>query len=284
MAKLQEFDPSKIKWKSRYAFQAYGVGIVVKADNSSIISEFKNNLPNILPTGWVTIKSKDANHQFYITAKEKRRKIHYTAYKGKELVSGPNPDIKILLDMMESHVRITIAEFAVEHVFIHAGVVARNGKAIMIPGRSYSGKTTLTAELSKRGFDYYSDEYAVIDKEGLVHPFTKTLSMRGIIDDWSQVEIPVEEIGGRKGDKALPIGLILVTKYKKGAKFIPKELSSGKGIIESLDNSVSIRQNPQLVLSVLTKVGNQAKIIQTNRTDAEKFVDKLLNYLDSINL
>ena len=58
-----------------------------------------------------------------------------------------------------------------ERVFVHAGVVGWKGHAIVIPGRSRSGKTTLVAELVKAGAEYYSDEFAVLDAEGRVHPF-----------------------------------------------------------------------------------------------------------------
>lgn len=47
------------------------------------------------------------------------------------------------------------------HVF-HAGAVAWNGVAILLPGASYSGKTTLTASLVQRGFELVSDEVGAI--------------------------------------------------------------------------------------------------------------------------
>src|SRR5690606_18912213 len=49
------------------------------------------------------------------------------------------------LDFYESYLRIKIAEYARNVVFVHAGVAAWKGKAIVIPGNSYSGKTTLVA-------------------------------------------------------------------------------------------------------------------------------------------
>jgi hypothetical protein len=102
------------------------------------------------------------------------------------------------------------------------------------------------------------------------------------VDDYTQVDIEVEELGGRKGIKPLEVGLILVQKFIKRAKFAPKLLGAGEGIIESIANSVSIRQNPQFVLKVLSLVTNRAKIVRTNRGEAKQFVDKLLSYLDEI--
>jgi hypothetical protein len=274
----------KVDWRRNIAFEAYGVKIGVRFNEEDLIKGFKEALPNILPTGWKTIKTTQVEYQFSVYTRKTKRKTEHQVFRIDEVVIYPTLDSQTLLDQLESQIRITVAEFAKEHVFIHAGVVARDDKAIMIPGRSYAGKTTLTAEFCKRGFVYYSDEYAVLDKDGFVHPFPKTLSMRGIIDSYKQVEIPVEEFGSTKGEKRVPIGLILVTKYKKKARFNPKQLTSGQGIIESLDNSVSIRQSPALVLGVLTKVANKALILKTNRSESERFVDRLLDYLDTFDL
>jgi predicted ATPase len=44
-----------------------------------------------------------------------------------------------------------VATEAPRRVFVHAGVVGWKGQAILVPGRSYSGKTTLIAALMKAG-------------------------------------------------------------------------------------------------------------------------------------
>ena len=116
-----------------------------------------------------------------------------------------------------------------------------------------------------------------------MHPFSKKLSLRGIIDDYQQVDFDVEELGGKKGIGKLEIGLILFSKYRKGAKFKIQQLSAGSGMIETIANSVSIRQNPELVLNILGLVTNRAQILKTERTEASKFVDKFLPYLDEID-
>jgi hypothetical protein len=62
---------------------------------------------------------------------------------------------------------------------LHAGVVSKNGKGIILPGPSGSGKTTLVIELLKHGFEYLSDEVALIDPETLkVFPFPRNLYVR----------------------------------------------------------------------------------------------------------
>jgi hypothetical protein len=62
--------------------------------------------------------------------------------------------------------------------FLYAGVVAWQGHAIVFPGRSLSGKTTLVREMLRLGATYYSDEFAVVDNSGLVHSFPRPLGIR----------------------------------------------------------------------------------------------------------
>ena len=71
-----------------------------------------------------------------------------------------------------------VAQRSRQMLFVHAGVVGWRGLAIVIPGRSHTGKSTLVAELVRRGAVYYSDEFAVLDDTGRVHPYRRTLVLR----------------------------------------------------------------------------------------------------------
>ena len=48
----------------------------------------------------------------------------------------------------------------------------------MIPGSSFSGKTTLVRALVDAGAVYYSDEFAALDETGRVFRYAKWLSVR----------------------------------------------------------------------------------------------------------
>ena len=82
------------------------------------------------------------------------------------------------MESLESDMQRFVAEMAHRRVFVHAGVVGWQGKAIIIPGRTFTGKTTMVAELVRAGATYYSDEYAVFDLQGRVHPYARPLGMR----------------------------------------------------------------------------------------------------------
>lgn len=50
-----------------------------------------------------------------------------------------------------------------EFQLLHAGVLVRDGKAVLLAGQTGTGKTTLTAALAANGWQYFSDELARID-------------------------------------------------------------------------------------------------------------------------
>lgn len=181
--------------------------------------------------------------------------------------------------LLGSQIRLTVAEYAPNHTFVHAGVVAVDDKAIVIPAKSFAGKTTLTYELVKRGAIYYSDEYAVIDQTGFIHPFPKDISMRGIIDNQTQVEIAPESIGGTVGKKPVTAGLIVITEYSERSKWRPKTLTAGRGFLELITHTVPIRQNPELAVTALRKMLEGAFIIKSRRGDAGKTADAIIKLI-----
>jgi hypothetical protein len=65
------------------------------------------------------------------------------------------------------------------HFLLHAGVVAYKGQGVIIAANSTYGKTTLTLELVRRGFDFLTDESAALGRaDKQVHPFPRTVNIR----------------------------------------------------------------------------------------------------------
>lgn len=61
----------------------------------------------------------------------------------------------------------------------HAGVVEKNGFGILLPAYPGSGKSTLTAALTCRGWRLLSDEFGLLDPEsGLVSPFPRPIPLK----------------------------------------------------------------------------------------------------------
>lgn len=175
----------------------------------------------------------------------------------------------------ESDLQLFVAEAARCRVFVHAGVVGWKGRAVLVPGRSFSGKTTLTAELVRAGATYYSDEFAVLDSEGRVHPYPKPLAVRG--EGFRQRKVSAEEFGGDgAATKPLPVGLVVVTEFREGARFRPRALTPGQGSLALLANAIPARLRPLEVLETLAKVVRSAAVLRGRRGEAAEAARRIL--------
>lgn len=111
--------------------------------------------------------------------------LAFTAHphpEGWEIITPSSPTVVSSFDeasqLVERTLRETIALRTRHFVFIHAGVVAVRGRAVVIPGQTYTGKTTLVRALAAAGCGYVSDEYALVDPDGMIHPYPRHLSIR----------------------------------------------------------------------------------------------------------
>jgi hypothetical protein len=184
--------------------------------------------------------------------------------------------LRLALGILDAQLRSYIALHAPDHVFVHAGVVGVQGRAMVLPGRSFAGKTTLVAALVKAGAEYWSDEYAVLDADGLVHPYPKPLSVR--IDGTHETdEQPVESLGGRAGDRALPVAVIAFTSYHPGAVWALSARTAGEGAVKLLEHSIAARSRSVQVLAAVRRAATNAIVLEGARGDADQAASVLLS-------
>lgn len=245
--------------------ESYGVKLSISAP-----ADFLARIEPVLPPGWRPLDPSEADGQFIVHMHN--HAVFRVRSPGKS-VSGSS-DLQIALEVLDARLRNYIALHAPDHVFVHAGVVAHGGTAIVIPGPSFSGKTTLVAELVRAGARYYSDEFAVLDEQGLVHPYAKPLSMRS--GGVAQVDHRVDELGGTAGEEAAPIGQVVVTTYHPDAKWDPRRLSAGEAVLALLSNTVPAQERPEQSLSTLKRALENAVAVEGERGDATALAAELL--------
>jgi hypothetical protein len=177
-------------------------------------------------------------------------------------------DEREVFQQLESLLHFIISSRARRKVFLRAGVVGWRGRAILICGPRSGGTTTLVKALVRAGATHYSDQYAVLDARGHVHPY-------------SDRPTSAEEFGGQSGTKPLSVGLIVVTEYQSGARWRPSTLSAGQAMLALLANTVQARQRPKVALATCRLVASSARILKGKRGEAEDTVRPLLNHLCS---
>ena len=267
----------RLGWAAGVAFTAYGVTAGVRVSDRAALPAVVERLP----PGWRLSASPAVSRLYSVVVGREgggRVRRFSLLYTGTGLVTRTH-DAGAVFPLLESHLQLYVAERAPRRVFVHAGVVGWRGRAVLIPGRSLSGKTTLVAELVKAGAVYYSDEYAVLDARGRVHPYARPLAVReggGL----AQTRRTVEELGGRAGRKALPVGLVVVTRYEPGASWRPRRLTPGEGVLELLSNTVPARRSPARALAALSEVAARTVILAGVRGESSRAAESILRSLE----
>lgn len=265
----------RLGWAAGFSLISYGRRIGIRSNDPELLERLHRHLP----PGWKPSSEVVVERLYSLVAggagsRPNVRRFNLLYSDITRLARST--EIEQVLETLESDMRLFVATTARRRLFVQAGVVGWRGRAILFTGQSMSGKTSLVIEMLRAGATYYSDEYAVLDEQGRVHPFPKSLSVREENLD-KPTEYGVEASGRRFGNKKpLPVGLVLLSKYQAGARWRPRMISAGQGVLELLAHTVSARQQPKKALSVLQRALANASIIKGVRGEAQEVVGSIL--------
>ena len=268
--RLERID--RVGWTVGACFESHGVRVGVRSNHPALLGQ----LPGLLPPGARCASGPAVDQLFSLWVPGASLHRPTRGYAGAERRLRAR-ELGDALAVLESEIRHAVAARARGWTFIHAGVVGWRARAIVIAGRSRTGKTTLVAELVRAGAAYLSDEYAVLDPRGRVHPFAKRLSIRGPggCDRHAQL-LSAEELGGRSGQAALPVGMVVVTEHQLGAAWKPRSLTAGRAVLEMLAHTVAARLRPEESLASLERAVDGAIILKGERGEAADLAPRLL--------
>jgi hypothetical protein len=256
---------------------AYGVRVGIQTNKPKLLDSLLARIPSI----WQVSSPSPLERVFSVrvgtAGLRKRGRLLHQLLEDRQVVAN-STDLDLVLEAFDRQLKIYVAEMARRRVFVHAGAVEWQGKGIVIPGRSFSGKTSLVAELVRAGATYYSDEYAVLDGRGRMHPYPAPLAIRQP-DSNKQSNISAQELGGSVGAKPLPVSLIVVSRYEPGKEWHPLLLSPGKAMLELLNNTIPARRKPEAVITTLRKVVGRAVTLKGVRGEASQTAKLIFDHL-----
>ena len=129
-------------------FVAYGVRIGVRVECRAVIDALEQDPEHLLlPFGCRPVEEHEPDAPVSVqyellTGAAGEASPSYRVYAGTNLAA----DVRSLADAgraLATHAEFFVAERATDYLFVHAGVVAWEGRAIVMPGASFAGKTTL---------------------------------------------------------------------------------------------------------------------------------------------
>lgn len=151
-----------------------------------------------------------------------------------------------------------VAQHANQYLILHAGVIEKDGRAVIMPSPPGSGKSTLCAGLLTRGWRLLSDELALISPEdGRLTPLPRPVSLKNesidVIRQFAprvtigresadttkgrvaHMRVPDESIA-RAAERSLPAWLVC-PKYETGASSRLERRSKGQTFMHIVKNA-----------------------------------------------
>jgi hypothetical protein len=157
---------------------------------------------------------------------------------------------------------------------VHAGAVVLNGRALLIPGSSHAGKSSLVAELLRRGATHLSDEYALVDEEGRVHAHPRPLLLRN--GSPKQTLVLASDLHARCEMEPVKAGWILAVDYNAEGAWNIKRISQGEAVMLLLRNTPhEMEQSPEMI-ERFTRCAAFAECYAGTRGDVVEAADRIL--------
>jgi hypothetical protein len=161
---------------------------------------------------------------------------------------------------------------ALGHLVLHAGAVARGDATVVVAGPSGRGKSTLTAALVRRGFDYLTDEVVALDPAtGTVRAYPKPLDLDARALDLLGLDevappasdhkagVAPERLGRSRSDDGRVALLVLLRDPDAPAAGAPP--TPAQSLVELLTNTFAATFDPSSTLD--DPLGHLAALVQT---------------------
>ncbi len=264
----------RLGWAAGLAAIAYGHRIGIRVSDASALER----AAACLPPGWKPAARPVVECMYSLVvggAGPKVRRFNLLYRATERLVRSH--DLDLVYATLEDDLALHVAAAAPSRVFVHAGVVGWRGGAIVLPGRTLAGKSTLVDAMVRAGATYYSDEYAVFDEQGRVHPFARPLKLRARPGESAArpAEAPPDRLVGKR---PMPVRLVALTHYQPGARWQSQMLSPGQALLALMESTLPVRHRPEASLRTLREIVTRAPVIKGVRGEVEEAVERLLNH------
>jgi HprK-related kinase A len=210
-------------------------------------------------------------------------------------VDGNLPFAPLPLDqafpMLEWGLNWCVSAHCHQYLILHAAVVERSGRALILPAPPGSGKSTLCAGLVNRGWRLLSDELTLIDiASGSVVPLPRPVSLKNASIDVIRAFAPTAAIGPavhdttkgsvahmrapsdsvRRGTEKARPGWVVLPRYQAGVTARLTPLSSARGLMQMADNACNYSAHGRRGFEFLARFVDQCSCYEFVYGDLEE--------------
>lgn len=272
---MQKVD--RLGWASGLSYRAYGWKVGIRFNTPEVPAEVED----CLPPGCERTADELVDMLFSVRLGGKtadgRGFNYHLLYRGNTRDMRTKDRGEVFLGLEYAN-HGHLAQHARDRVFVHAGAVAYGGQAILLPGRSTAGKSTLVVALLKAGAELCSDEFAVLDARGNLYPFPRRVSLGS--DPERKDRIHPADLGATVAREPVPVALVALAQYRPGATWQPRRLSSGAGAQALMSQTVSIDSFNHVGVPAYRNIVQRATVWKGFRGEADETAARLLRMLE----
>ncbi len=156
------------------------------------------------------------------------------------------------------------------HHALHAGAVTAGNRCILLPGKSGSGKSSLTAWLTSCGYHYLTDELVFLSDDGVVSPLARPISLKGentflsrfVADDQkgraiigeNGAIVPHRLLNRDYKPRTPQVSHFIFPAYRAGAPLSVEEISPARSCLYLLQSHVNARNLEGLGVGTLSTI------------------------------
>ena len=188
-------------------------------------------------------------------------------------------------DMLGLNLIRTVDEALISRIttfrVVHAGAVTWRGRALLLPGKTHSGKSSLVIELLRQGASYLSDEYALIDSDGLVYAYPRPLLVR--TGYAQQTPVLPETYGRIAASGPLPVAWVVALQYSSNADWKLTALAQSEGLMMLLQNTPHVLADMPEITDIFGHAVAGARCYAGYRNHAPAAAREILRFIDRMN-
>jgi HprK-related kinase A len=248
----------------------------------------------------------DSVHSFHVCLQHKRAFPRLYRHMVRFTVDGrkPHEDMPIAqaVPVFEWGLNLVVALRSHSFLMLHAAVLERNGKALLLPAMPGHGKTTLCAGLSHRGWRAFSDEFGLI-RPGTheMIPVPRPMALKNdsidIIRDFApdafigpatpntrkgtvaHLKPPADSVA-RQNTKA-PVGMIIFPKWVKDASLNLQPISKGESFMLLATNAFNYELLGEAAFRTVSDLVDTAACYRLVYSDLEEATRRLTELADT---
>ena len=187
------------------------------------------------------------------------------------------------------------------HLILHAAVVERNGRALILPAPPGSGKSTLCAGLIQRGWRLLSDELAMIDPAAFaLTPIPRPVSLKNASIEVLRAFAPqavispivFETVKGsvahlrpppdsvRRANETAPPGWLVLPHFVAGAPARLEPLSKARAVAHLAENAFNFSLHGQRGFELLAAVAEASECFSFSYSRLEEAAEVFAQLAD----